>query len=165
MQILIKQKQMKSHIRLESRKMKKDVSRVWKPFLEVHSIVSRKLEKELLAEFEIGLSVYDVLIQLRLAGGELELTELARRLLISNSGVTRLLDRMEKKNLVKRARSTTDRRKVSAVLTKSGRDLEKRASRVHVKGIESHFLSCLDAENKAALAGALQKVLTHNEEN
>lgn len=142
--------------------MKKDVTAVWIPFLQLHSVLTSKLEKELTLEFDIGLSVYDVLIQLRLAQGELELTELARRLLISNSGVTRLLDRMEQRGLVARVRSTVDRRKVSAHLTEVGAELEKRASRVHVKGIEAHFLTLLDSEEKSALAATFQKLLDHH---
>ena len=113
-----------------------DVDEVWEPFLRVHAQMVRTLERELVESVDISLSFYDVLVQLRRAGDNLELTELSKRLLISNSGVTRLIDRMEKRGLVSRERSEQDRRKVHAVLTAEGKRLALRAGKVHLRGIK-----------------------------
>ncbi|MBA3907867.1 MAG: MarR family transcriptional regulator, partial [Pseudonocardiales bacterium] len=76
----------------------------WRAFLRAHAVITRTLEAELLAEQDLSLAAYDVLVQLAEAPAHrLRMTELAERVLLSRSGVTRLVDRLEKLGLVARS--------------------------------------------------------------
>jgi len=73
----------------------------WRAFLRAHSRVTRQLETDLVGEHGMPLASYDVLVQLvEAADHRLRMTELAERVLLSRSGLTRLVDRMEREGLV-----------------------------------------------------------------
>jgi hypothetical protein len=75
----------------------------WRNFLQAHAVLVRRLEADLLAEHQLPLASYDVLVQLVEAPERrLRMTELAQRVLISRSGLTRLVDRLEREGLVRR---------------------------------------------------------------
>jgi DNA-binding MarR family transcriptional regulator len=100
-----------------------------------------------------------VLIQLHEAGGSLRMQELARAILFSKSGLTRLIDRMERAAVVRRESCAEDGRGMLAVLTPAGKRVLARARPVHLRGIREHFASLLtDAEVRAIKSG-LGKVL------
>ncbi|GAA4690167.1 MarR family transcriptional regulator [Pseudonocardia yuanmonensis] len=124
----------------------------WRAFLRAHATITRALETELVAEQELSLAAYDVLVQLAEAPGRrLRMTELADAVLLSRSGVTRLVDRLERAGLVRRARVESDGRGVTAGLTAAGLDRLRTASRTHLRGVTSHFARRLDADDLAAL--------------
>ena len=75
---------------------------VWRAFLEAHTRIVDQLERELTQERSLSLAWYDVLFQLSQAGGRLRMQELAARLLIPLSSLTRQIDRMEAAGLVER---------------------------------------------------------------
>jgi DNA-binding MarR family transcriptional regulator len=117
----------------------------WRSFLRAHASVTRVLENELVAEQELSLASYDVLVQLAEAPGRrLRMTELADAVLLSRSGVTRLVDRLEKGGLVARCPVENDGRGVAARLTDAGLDRLRTASRTHLRGVARHFVNRLD---------------------
>ena len=93
----------------------------WRGFIEAHSRVLERLSKELLDEVELPMTWYDVLVQLSEAEEHrLRMQDLADRVLLSQSGVTRLVDRMVRAGLVARARCTEDGRGMFALLDDQG---------------------------------------------
>jgi DNA-binding MarR family transcriptional regulator len=133
------------------RRLSADELAVWRTFLRAHARVSRALEAELLAGQGLSLAAYDVLVQLAEAPERrLRMTELADAVLLSRSGVTRLVDRMEKDGLVSRARVDTDGRGVVAVLTQPGYDRLKAASGTHLGGVARHFTQVIEGDDLTA---------------
>src|ERR1700712_2774029 len=122
----------------------------WKSFLRAHARVMRSLEAELQSEKELALADYDVLVQLAEAPGQsLRMRELADSVLLSRSGVTRLVDRLVRDGYVSRAPTPDDLRGRLAVLTPAGLDRLRRAAPTHLRGIRTHVterLSAPDAE-------------------
>ena len=117
---------------------------VWRSFLRAHAHLTRVLENELLAAQQLSLASYDVLVQLAEAPDQrLRMTELADAVLLSRSGVTRLVDRLEKGGLVARARVDSDGRGVVAVLTQHGYSRLKAATGTHLSGVAQHFAGAL----------------------
>lgn len=101
----------------------------------------------MLADQQLSLASYDVLVQLAEAPERrLRMTELADAVLLSRSGVTRLVDRLEKAGLVTRARVDSDGRGVEAVLTRTGFDRLRAASGTHLAGVATHFADVLEPE-------------------
>ena len=131
---------------------------MWRAFLEAHTRIIDQLEQELAEERALPLAWYDVLYQLSQAGGRLRMQELAARLLIPRSSLTRQIDRMEASGMVEREPSADDGRGTVAVLTSEGRATLRRAAPVHLRGIEEHFASKLDGRDVAALRQVLQKL-------
>jgi DNA-binding MarR family transcriptional regulator len=124
----------------------------WRSFLRAHATVTRALEAELVAEQDLSLASYDVLVQLAEAPERrLRMTELADAVLLSRSGVTRLVDRMERAGLVSRSRVASDGRGVAAQLTDAGLSRLRVASRTHLAGVVRHFVAVLDDDDLAAL--------------
>ncbi len=112
-------------------------------------------------EAEQGLSVadIDVLIQLAAAeGGTLRMSDLADRVVISRSGMTRRVDRLEEAGLVRRASCSEDRRGAYAIITPEGRTRLEDALPVHLRGIEQHFVSRLTADDLTCLRDSLGKL-------
>lgn len=124
----------------------------WRAFLRAHAVITRALEAELDASDQLSLASYDVLVQLaEVPGHRLRMTELAEVVLLSRSGVTRLVDRLEKAGLVARCRVEGDGRGVAAELTPDGLRRLRVASRTHLAGVATHFAARLDAADLAAL--------------
>lgn len=129
-------------------------------FLRAHQQVSEALNRNLLQERGISLPWYDVLLQLSASGEDrLRLQDLADRVLYSRSGLTRLIDRMEKAGLVCREPCADDRRGTFAVLTPAGKRELRRAAPTHLRGIEEHFFSKISEDEIALLGRAMGRVL------
>ena len=132
----------------------------WRSFLEVHSAVIKVLERELIEDQGFPLTWYDVLTHLSEApGARLQHQALAESLLLSRSGVTRLVDRMVEAGLVSRESVPEDRRVSYVVMTQPGRDALDRASPGHLRGIAQHFVRYLDAGDIPVLQGFFSRVL------
>jgi len=132
----------------------------WRSFLVAHAQIRRQLERELQAEQSLGLGEYEVLLLLtRAEDRQLRMSELADRLVLSRSGVTRLVDRLEADGLVKRASCDTDRRGSWATLTNAGYERLRRAAPTHLRGIGEHFLDRIPPADLDALQRTLDRVL------
>jgi DNA-binding MarR family transcriptional regulator len=115
---------------------------VWRSFLRAHAGVVRELERELSAEVNMPLAWYDVLLQLVEAPHHrLRMAELANRVLLSRSGLTRLIDRLQAEGLVRREPSKDDARGMYTVLTEAGFARLRAAAPVHLAGVSRHWLA------------------------
>jgi DNA-binding MarR family transcriptional regulator len=133
---------------------------LWPMLLETHALLIDLLEGELDEIGGLPLTWYDVLVQLEMSSeGRLTMKELSRSVLLSKSGITRLVDRMERAGMIARDACPSDRRVVYAKVTDEGRALFKKASPVHHRGIVEHFTSYVTKEEAAAMKSALGKVL------
>ncbi|MFA9430559.1 MarR family winged helix-turn-helix transcriptional regulator [Egicoccus sp. AB-alg2] len=137
----------------------------WRGFLEAHARVTDVLARELRDEVRLPLAWYDVLVQLQEADGHrLRMQELAAAVLLSKSGLTRLVDRMEAEGLVRRTACADDRRGTFAELTDEGYETLRRTAPTHLRGVEEHFTSLLDDHEAEVLARALQRIAQHARE-
>ena len=118
--------------------------RTWRAFLNAHSTMLRRISRDL-DEAELPpLSWYDVLAALRDAPeARLRQVDLAERVLLSHSGLSRLLDRIEAQGLVERVECPGDRRAMLLVLTAEGREMLERMWPVYARGIADDFLPAL----------------------
>jgi DNA-binding MarR family transcriptional regulator len=130
----------------------------WQALLRAHATLLRQLEKDLEKETGLALADFDVLAQLAIAGGELRMTELADRALISRSGMTRRVARLVEVRLVRRANANADARGVVVALTKAGMARLTETAPVHARGIADLFVAKLSDQELAALESALAKV-------
>ena len=133
--------------------------RAWQAFLHAHHQITRKLDAELRSEHELPLNAYDVLLRLaRAPGRRLRMTDLADRVMMSPSGLTRVVDRLAGEGLVRRERFDGDARVMLAQLTDKGRALLRRAARTHLRGIREHFTGQMTQAQLHEVASALETV-------
>jgi DNA-binding MarR family transcriptional regulator len=138
-------------------KLKPAEMRAWRAFLDAQASLLRRLGADLVKEEDITLAEYDVLVQLNFArDGQLRMTELSDRVRLSPSGLTRLVDRLVRRGLIKRGRCASDRRGSFAILTAAGKVRLRHASPVHLRGIRQHFSKRLSPAQLAAVADALE---------
>jgi DNA-binding MarR family transcriptional regulator len=136
----------------------------WKGMLEAHSTLVARLDAELERDHGLPLTSYEVLMYLfDSPDGKLRMGELADRLLLSRSGITRLVDRLERQGLVKREPCEDDGRGYYAVLTPKGHDKLRAARPDHLNGVRRHFLSRLSAGELDALTHAWERLLVQDE--
>jgi DNA-binding MarR family transcriptional regulator len=132
----------------------------WRRFLRAHALVTRRLESDLLAEQRLPLASYDVLVQLVEAPQRrLRMSELAERVLLSRSGLTRLVDRLEREGLVRREACEDDARGLFTVLTDDGLRRLRGATPVHLRGISDYAVGRLDEDEAATLAELLGRFI------
>ena len=127
--------------------------------LRAHATLIRRLDTDLIRGTGLPLADFDVLAQLARAHGELRMTELAERALISRSGMTRRVARLVDEGLVRRANAGTDARGVVVALTDSGLARLAETAPVHARGIADLFVARLDDQELALLERALSKVI------
>jgi DNA-binding MarR family transcriptional regulator len=130
----------------------------WVSLLRAHATLMRQLETDLEQQTDLALADYDVLAQLAIAGGELRMTELANRALISRSGMTRRVARLVDEGLVRRSETNADGRGVVVALTDAGVARLTETVPAHARGIAEYFVSRLDDPELAVLESALRKV-------
>jgi DNA-binding MarR family transcriptional regulator len=131
----------------------------WRAFLTAHARISRRLDDELRAEHDLTLAEYDALLTIAEAPERrIRMHLLADRLVLSKSGVTRLVDRLLADGLVTRATCLSDARGAEAVLTDAGLERLRRASRSHLRGIAEHFLAAVDPDDLPAIERAMRCV-------
>lgn len=134
--------------------------RAWRGFLTAHARVMALLEEELERERDLPLSWYDVLVQLEEArGSRLRMTELAAAVLLSKSGLTRLVDRMCTAGLVNRSADADDRRGRWVQLTPAGRKRLRDAAPAHLRGVGEHFIDFLTPESAEVLAETFGRIV------
>lgn len=132
----------------------------WLSFLRAHHQVTGKLEEELEREHGMSFPYYEVLLYLAQAPERrLRMSELARSVLLSPSGLTRLVDRLERDGMVERVPCESDGRSMYAVLTSAGHERFRQAARTHLRGIREHFLSRLDDGQRDLLRCSLERLV------
>lgn len=132
----------------------------WRGLLRVHSALVKALDAELLAAHALPLTSYEVLINLQAAPGRRRrMAELADGVLLSRSGMTRLVDRLERDGLLERDACTDDGRGTYAVLTDKGQALLAEARRTHLDGVRERFLRHFEENELRTLAGLWERVL------
>lgn len=137
--------------------------RAWRIMVAVHARLVSRLDAELQGAHGISLRDYEVLVQLSEADGcALRMAELAERLFVSPSGLTRRLDGMVRDGLVKRQACVNDRRGTLAVLSAAGWSVLEKAAPTHVAAVRRYVFCPLDAtqiEQLASSLGAMNAVL------
>jgi DNA-binding MarR family transcriptional regulator len=119
----------------------RDELAAWRGMLRVHASMTRQLDLELTAAHDLPLSSYEVLLFLNDApDGRMRMSELADGVLLSRSGLTRLVDRLERSELIERERCADDARGYWAIITPHGRELFADARETHLAGVRDRFL-------------------------
>jgi len=132
----------------------------WRGLLRVHSALVKAFDAELLAGHDLPLTSYEVLINLQAAPGKRRrMAELAEGVLLSRSGMTRLVDRLERDGLLVRDACVSDGRGTFAVLTDKGEELLTEARRTHLDGVRERFLTHFDPDELVQLATLWNRVL------
>ena len=126
----------------------------WKGFLRTHALLTKQLDADLERQHRISLSSYEVLLRLSHADScRMRMSELAESVILSRSGLTRLVDRLEREGLLERSTCPNDARGFNACLTDAGRELFAQAQRTHIDGIRRMFLAALsDAQQDQLVA-------------
>ena len=133
--------------------------RAWQALIHAHHDVTRRLEDELKGEFGLSMADYDVLLRLARAGdGGLRMMQLAERVLMSPSGLTRVVDRLVGEGLVRRERMKDDARAMLVRLTERGRKRLRSAAGTHLRGIRQHFSGRLKDSQLRQVASALEVI-------
>jgi len=134
--------------------------RAWRGMLEVHATVTRALDAEMHAEHGLSLSAYELLLFLADAdGNRMRMADIADRVLLSRSGLTRLVDRLVALGFVVRNPCADDGRGSYAELTEEGRRTFEAARRTHLAGVRRFFLDRLTDEDRRALGDAWARVM------
>jgi DNA-binding MarR family transcriptional regulator len=132
----------------------------WRAFLHAHARLTRRLDEELQVAHALSLAEYDALVQLaRTPGRRLRMSVLADRVVLSRSGVTRLVDRLVADGMVERTTCSTDARGAEAALTDAGLARLRAASGTHLDGVRRYFLEIVAPGDQAAIARGLSAVL------
>jgi len=133
----------------------------WRGLLKAHSQLVAPLDEELEREHGIPLGSYEVLLHLADApDGSLRMGDLADRLLLSRSGLTRLIDRLVSRDVVERHSCPSDRRGTYARLTPDGSALLNAARPTHLRGVREHFLDLLSDSDLERLGEIWERVST-----
>jgi DNA-binding MarR family transcriptional regulator len=131
----------------------------WRGMLRAHAELVRELDAELAREHDMPLSSYEVLLFLNDSeDGRMRMSELADSALLSRSGLTRLVDRLERQGLLKRERCESDARGWFAEITPEGRRVFGAARKTHLDGVRRAFLSHFSRDELRTLGGLWQKL-------
>ena len=133
--------------------------RSWARFVAAHSTITRELEAQMLQRHGLTLTGYDALLQLSQADeGGMRNIELANTVLLTRSGVTRLVEGLESQGLVTRCSCSEDRRGTKVCITDEGQKRLAEAARTHMEGVREMFLGRLDDEERRVLDRVLQRM-------
>jgi len=133
----------------------------WVAFLRSHAAITRELSAQLQREHGLTLNDYEVLLHLSHADdGALRRIDLARQVVLTASGITRLLEGLERAGYVTKETCPTDARVSYAKLTDGGRTKLREAAKTHLRGIDELFLSRYSGSELTALAELLGRLPT-----
>jgi DNA-binding MarR family transcriptional regulator len=131
----------------------------WVSFLQSHAAITRELSAQLQHEHGLTLSDYEVLLRLKNAeGGMMRRVDLAGEVLLTASGITRLLEGLERAGYVSKETCSSDARVSYAKITEEGTAKFKAASQTHLRGIDELFLSRYSGSELATLAELLGRL-------
>src|SRR2546423_385199 len=132
----------------------------WRGFLRSHATLVRELDEELTERHGLPLSSYDVLVQLdETPEGRLRMSSLADAVLLSRSGLSRLVTRLETQGLLERTECPSDARGAFAAITDKGRERLAEARATHRAGVRERFLDKLGEREQRQLAKAWSRLL------
>lgn len=132
----------------------------WRNFITTHARLIERIDRELVDAGCVPLHWYDVLIELAEAPQRrLRMTDLARKVVLSKSGLTRLVDKLEDAGLLQRESALTDGRGAFAVLTDDGMDALRKAWPVYARGIQTHFANYLTDDEARMYGESLARML------
>jgi DNA-binding MarR family transcriptional regulator len=132
----------------------------WRGLLRVHAALVKDLDAELEARHGLPLTSYEVLRSLRKApGGKLRMAELAEHALLSRSGMTRLIDRLEREGMVGRSTCDKDGRGCYAVVTEQGIAAVEEARATYIAVVRAGFLRHFSMSELRDLASLLARSL------
>ncbi|MGV9376842.1 MarR family winged helix-turn-helix transcriptional regulator [Nonomuraea sp. NPDC003707] len=132
---------------------------VWRMMQRAQVRITRHLEAELLVAHDLPLASYEVLVQLAEAPERrLRMNDLAGRVLLSRSGLTRLIDRLQRDGLVSREACANDARGLFAVLTDAGAERLAEATPTYLRGVRTQFLDLLGAEEITRVRAMVAKL-------
>ena len=132
--------------------------RAWRTFLEVHRDVVQHLAKDLRSALDLDLLYYDVMLHVSEAEGGRRMTDLAKAAVLSKSGLTALVDRMEAEDLIERRPDAADRRATRIVLTASGEMRFREAAKHHRETVRAIFTSQVTDEEARVIIDVLTRV-------
>jgi DNA-binding MarR family transcriptional regulator len=128
-------------------------TRAWVGLLHAHATLVKQLDAELIAAHGLSLSGFEVLWRVASTDdGRLRMTELAELVLLSPSGLSRLVDRLEAEGMIERVACPTDGRAINATITDLGRARLVEAEGTHFEGIRKRFLAHFDESEIGQLA-------------
>ena len=131
----------------------------WLSLLRAHTKLTALVSRDLEEACGISLAWYDVLFQVSVAtGARLRMHEVAAAVLLSQSGLTRLVDRMETAGLVRRTAVSGDRRSLHVQVTPAGRTLVAKSRRIVRQSVEQHFGRHLGEKEVATIRDSLARV-------
>ena len=130
----------------------------WVAFLRAHAAITRELSAQLQREHGLTLNDYEVLLHLSKADDGMRRVDLAERVLLTASGITRLLEGLENAGFVAKRTCATDARVSYAVLTDEGRERFRAAAETHLRGIDEQFLARYSGSELTALAELLGRL-------
>ena len=130
----------------------------WVGFLHAHAQIIRRLSQDLDTAGQVSFDTYDVLVQLSEAGGALRHRDLLERLVISQPGLSRKVERLQTAGLVERKPDPKDGRGVIVKLTRSGRAALRAAAKVHMAGIDREFGRRVSDGEAAVLASVFRRL-------
>src|SRR5664279_1807998 len=134
----------------------------WMAFLRTHARLWDQVETQMRQDSGLTMPRYDVLMQLDAAGGRLGLGELAAGIVLSPSGLSKLLDRMESSGLLRREPDPRDARSTFAKITPQGRSLVRRARKTHHAWLQQAFGDALDDRDVSDLARVMDRIAAAN---
>jgi DNA-binding MarR family transcriptional regulator len=138
--------------------------KAWRAHLRAHALLARQLDAELRAECGITLNVYDALVQLSEARGrQLRMKDLAEALVYSQSGLTRVVDTLERLSYARREVDPTDRRAFLVTLTGEGLQALRAAWKVHTRGVNEYWARHVTTAQARTIAEAFGAVRAHLE--
>jgi DNA-binding MarR family transcriptional regulator len=139
------------------------VQRAWRGMLQAHSCLSKRLDAELEQAHRLPMTSYEVLHHLeRSGGGRMRMCDLAEQAHLSRSGLTRLVDRLEREQLLERCSCQHDARGSYACLTQTGRERLMEARGTHLAVVREHFLSRFSESELSLLADMWERIAPHN---
>jgi len=130
----------------------------WMLLVRTHTKLWERVEAHMRREYGLTMARYDVLAHLRMAGGRLGLGDLAAAIALSPSGLSKLLDRMERSGLIRRKPDPEDARAAFATITPRGRELVARARDGHHALLRNEFGRALSDRDLADLARIMRKL-------
>ena len=133
----------------------------WIALIRTHARLWDQVEAQMRHDSGLTMPRYDVLMQLDMAGGRLGLSELASTIVLSASGLSKLLDRMEASELIRREADPRDARSTFARITPRGRSLVKKARLSHHAWLQRAFGDALDDRDVADLSRIMGRIGAH----
>jgi DNA-binding MarR family transcriptional regulator len=133
--------------------------RAWRAMYKTYWAIVPLMDRDLRHDADMDLATYNALVHTHLAGPNgIRMKDMAKNASLSTSGLTALVDRLERKGLVQRNPDPHDRRATRITLTDDGLERARQAAHVHVASIERHFASRLTERDATALAETLERI-------